>query len=349
LEADGTVWAWGANWSGQLGDGTATQRLLPVMVVGIQGVAMISAGSNHSAALRRDETVWAWGNGGNGQMGNGSASSKYSPVRVRNLTDIIRISTSGSHTLALKRDGTIWSWGANGHGQLGIGEVNSRKTTPSQVIGITNATDISAGGNHSMALLEDGTVRAWGLNSSGQLGEGIWGSPRMIPVIVSSLTNVKCIGTGFGHSLAFKEDWALWVWGLNSSGQLGDGTTINRNTPIEIMQFSFGTPSLSIGSTYTIDLRAEDADPTLFSGTKTITYDPVKLQLIDFAMQVPGQRFTASGAIPGTGLNILSHTSGEIRFTASPPVVPVGNVWTGTVTVLRFEVLQTGVPVVQIS
>ena len=114
LKNDGTVWAWGLNSSGQLGDGTTTDSYTPVQVSGLTGVRAISAGFvSHAVALKNDGTVWAWGSNGYGQLGDGTTTDSYTPVQVSDLTGITAISAGESHTVALKNDGTVWAWGCN--------------------------------------------------------------------------------------------------------------------------------------------------------------------------------------------------------------------------------------------
>ena len=173
LKNDGTVWAWGLNSSGQLGDGTTTDSYTPVQVSGLTGVTSIAVGFvSHAVALKNDGTVWAWGSNSYGQLGDGTTTDSYAPVPVSGLTGVTAISAGESHTVALRNDGTVWAWGSNYYFQLGDG-TNTNRNTPVQVIGLrTDGIAISAGGSHTVALKNHGTVWAWGLNFSGQLGDG---------------------------------------------------------------------------------------------------------------------------------------------------------------------------------
>ena len=132
LKSDGTVWTWGANGNGQLGDGTTTERKTPVQVSGLSSVTAIAAGSSHTIALKSDGTVWTWGANGSGQLGDGTNTERTTPVQVSGLSGVTAISGGESHTITLKSDGTVWTWGANASGQLGDGTYTSR-TTPLQV------------------------------------------------------------------------------------------------------------------------------------------------------------------------------------------------------------------------
>ena len=169
LKNDGTVWAWGNNDYGQLGDGTKTDSNVPVQVSGLSDVAAITAGGYHCIALKSDSTVWTWGWNAYGQLGDGSTANSVTPVRSTRLSSISAITGGGYHSLALKSDGVIWAWGRNNYGQLGDGTTNDR-TTQVQVVKLSKIAFIAGGKTHSVALKSDGTVWAWGYNVFGQLG-----------------------------------------------------------------------------------------------------------------------------------------------------------------------------------
>ncbi|TLZ71770.1 MAG: RCC1 repeat-containing protein, partial [Methanobacteriota archaeon] len=178
LKSDGTVWAWGANSAGQLGNGSFTGSNTPVQTSGINGVTAIAGGQLHSLALKSDGTVWAWGFNLDGQLGNGTNTTTYpygldTPVQVLGLTGVIAIAGGGAHSLALKSDGTVWAWGQNNKGQLGNGSFTG-SNTPVQTSGISGVTAIAGGVSHSLALKSDGTVWAWGYNGGGELGNGTY-------------------------------------------------------------------------------------------------------------------------------------------------------------------------------
>ena len=247
IAADDTVWAWGLNSSGQLGDNTSVSKINPVQVLSsdgvtpLSGVTAIAAGGTFSLALRNDGTVWAWGNNTNGQLGNNTLVASSTPVQVvvsggSALTGIKAIAAGGSHALALKDDGTnIYAWGYNKFGQLGDGTVISSNVAVN-VITTGVVTAISAGLDHSLAVI-GGRVYAWGYNYYGQLGNGaalLNDAPVMTPqtvidqdeVFLSLIVDV--IATGH-HSIARATNGTIWTWGNNSYGQLGDGTTVSRS------------------------------------------------------------------------------------------------------------------------
>jgi alpha-tubulin suppressor-like RCC1 family protein len=233
LKSDGTVWAWGYNVYGQLGDGTTTQRTTPVQVSGLSGVIAIAGGGQYwTLALKSDGTVWAWGYNGNGQFGNGTTASSSVAVRQGTIYDVVGIAAGTYHSVALKADGTVWDWGANGYGQLGNGTTGT-SYVPVQAIGVSSAIAIAAGQYHTLAVKSDGTVMAWGYNANGQLGDGTI-TNRSTPVAVSGLTGVTSIAAG-NHSIATARNNGvnlIWAWGLNNSGQLGDETSVERHVPV---------------------------------------------------------------------------------------------------------------------
>ncbi len=226
LKNDGTVWAWGSNVYGQLGDGTVVDRATAVQVSRLSGITAIAGGYLHSLALKNDGTVWAWGSNVYGQLGDGTVVDKATAVQVSGLSGITAIASGYSHSLALREDGTVWAWGNNDNGQLGDG-TTMYATTAVQVSGLSRITAIAGGGLHSLALKNDGTVWAWGNNLRRQLGEGIpaYVSQYEMAVQVSGLNYITAIASGYSHSLAQLYYGDVQAWGNNEYGQLGDGTT----------------------------------------------------------------------------------------------------------------------------
>ena len=235
---NGSVWCWGENSAGQLGDGTTTRRLTPVKVEGIATATAIAAGSNHSCAVVNTETVSCWGLNGNGQLGNGVTLTSASPLAVLRLTTATNVAAGSDHNCARLTDKTVWCWGNNSSGQLGNGTTTS-SSSPVKVSDLKAADAVAAGSSHSCALLTDKTVRCWGDNSLGQLGDGMTTSSS-IPVTVLTkgdedpLTGATAVAAGRAHSCARLTTGTVRCWGYNGSGRLGDDTTKLRRTSVVV-------------------------------------------------------------------------------------------------------------------
>jgi alpha-tubulin suppressor-like RCC1 family protein len=244
----GSVWAWGINANGQLGNGSTTDSSVPVQVSNLSAVVAVSGGTFHALALKSDGTVWAWGSNLNGQLGNGTNTSTTTPVQVSNLSGISAISAGSTHSLALRFDGTVWAWGNNFDGQLGVGsDINSN--VPLQVTGLSGVTAIAAGAYDSLALKSDGTVWSWGDDQFGQLGTGTTILFSTVPVQVVQLSNATHLGSGYYQSFVVKSDTTLWGWGYNNIGQLGSGNVTNVRFPVPTIQANGATVSSTVAVT----------------------------------------------------------------------------------------------------
>ncbi len=256
-KSDGTVWAWGYNQFGQLGDGNLTDSSTPVEgfhtegTTPLTGVVAIAAGGFHTIALKSDGTIWTWGDNKSGQLGDGTTvNSSHHPVLVNNPGGVLFSGIAGgdAHTVALKTDGTVWAWGLNANGQLGNGTLTN-SNTPVQVVGAGGAgflggvTAVAAGGFHTIALRSDRSVWTWGRNANGQLGNAT-NNESHVPVQVAgaggvgALAGVHGIAGGYEHTAALMDDGTVWAWGSNNLGQLGVGPSVtDRNYPGKILGF----------------------------------------------------------------------------------------------------------------
>ena len=283
LRSDGTVWAWGNNWFGQLGNGTVTSTSAAVRVTGLTGVIQVSAGGVHSLALRSDGTVWEWGDDGTAEY--------LTPVQVPGLTGVTKISAGGMFSLALRSDGTVWAWGRNQVGQLGDGTTAASRV-PVQVTGLSQVTSIAAGYDASLATRTRGitaltSVWAWGGNSKGQLGDGTF-TNHLTPGQVTGIDTpfVASISAGYRFAVVLATDGSAWGWGADESGQLDNAPTSNPVTrPVRMTGTGSGITRLSAGYDHVLALRSNgtvlawgaNSDGQLGDGGTASTSGPVQV------------------------------------------------------------------------
>jgi alpha-tubulin suppressor-like RCC1 family protein len=252
----GTVWGWGHNFYGQLGDGTTVNRSIPAQVDDLMFVKDIGAGNHTSIALKTDGTVWTWGSNEFGSLGIGATTPTTSsrPVQVTSLSGMTAVSGGTSHTMALKADGTVWTWGGNSRGELGIGVRDFvAHATPVQVPGLTNVVRIFAGDGISYAVKADGTVWGWGTTISGILGDGTQsGEPRTLPVELTALKDTVAFGLGVASTVAMKQDGTLFSHGSNFIGRLGRGIGIDGIFPVPTQIPNLLGKAVSSGYSHTL-------------------------------------------------------------------------------------------------
>ncbi|MEW6088155.1 MAG: hypothetical protein AB1498_07600 [bacterium] len=235
IKSDGTLWTWGYNNKGQLGDSTNIGKNMPARLGNDNKWVLLSAGDNHTAALKSDGTLWTWGYDSSGQLGDSSNIDKNYPVQIGNDNKWSLISAGGLYNAALKSDGTLWAWGDNTVGQLGD-STNTGKNTPVQIGNENSWILVSAGYQHTLGLKSNGTLWAWGFNYSGQLGDSTGGveTDKNYPIQIGSDKKWVSVSAGEFHSIALKSDGTLWTWGLNDYGQLGDSTNMDKNAPAQV-------------------------------------------------------------------------------------------------------------------
>ena len=244
LKNNGTLWGWGYNKYGQLGDGTNINKSLPVQIGNENNWAEISSGGCFSIGLKDDGTIWAWGDNTYGQLGNGtntfgwfgdstSMNKVYTPTQIGVENNWKKISAGGEFVLGLKTDGTIWSWGRGTEYQLGNLNVLF-SNYPEQIEDTSIWTDICSGERTSFAIKNDSTLWGWGYNIYGQLGESTHTEVYLPSQIGQENDWVKI--SADDHALGVKVNGTLWSWGRNNRGQLGNGSTINNSIPFQIGQ-----------------------------------------------------------------------------------------------------------------
>lgn len=249
---DGTVWTWGENENGQLGNGGTADSHTPLQVHGLldgKYVIAIAAGDYHSMALTDDGKVYTWGENYIGQLGDGTVDDviepygKTLPVQVQGLPSdkvVMAIAAGHRHSVAVTSDGHVWTWGWNYFGQLGWGSYNNDPhPVPAEIPDFANIQTVAGGMYHTLALTDDNKVYAWGYNDDGELGDGNSGdSITPVQVLgkggVGFLSSVTHITAGAYHNVALQSGGAIYTWGYNGEGQLGDGTDINRSTPVDV-------------------------------------------------------------------------------------------------------------------
>jgi uncharacterized repeat protein (TIGR01451 family) len=349
LKADGTVWAWGRNGYGQLGDGTRTDRSTPVQVSGLSGVVAIAAGRFHSLALTSDGSVWAWGYGRDGQLGRATQQDSWLAVQVLGVATAVSVNAGSDHSLALRSDGTVWAWGRNQFGQLGNGSerLGQSSLTAGQVPGLTGVVSIAAGGYHNHVIRADGSLWGWGYNGARQLGDGTsidrhlptlipavtdivsveagtyhglavrsdgrvvgWGnSVSHNPALVAGIGDVVSVRAGYYLNVALKRDGSVWAWGRNNEGQLGDGTFVSRSTAAPVAGLK-GASAISAGDFFAHAI----ADSTLASTEESVTQAVAAGGAVTTDTESDGA--TAFDPIETT---VISPVAGTISISETPP------------------------------
>ena len=252
LTAAGALKCWGRNHSGQLGNGLATNSAVPVDVLGLpSGVVAVSAGRDESTcAVTAAGAVKCWGRNLYGQLGNGDQLPRYQPsvVDVVGLSSgVVAVSAGEYHTCALTSGGAVKCWGANDSGQLGNGSTYKSKI-PVDVVGLSSGiVAVSAGAYHTCALTSGGAVKCWGANHNGELGDGSATDSRRPVDVVSLSSGVVTISAGRGYTCARTAAGAAKCWGFNGDGRLGDGSTTNSPTPVDVVGQSSGVAAISTG------------------------------------------------------------------------------------------------------
>lgn len=324
IKTDGSLWGWGWNLFGELGDGTTTERDAPIHI-GSMTWKQVSVSADHAVAIAADGTVWAWGSNGSGGLGDHTTTARLVPTPITTTTDWRSVQAGAYDTEALTTEGTLWAWGDNSHGQLGDGSTTNRPI-PEEIGVDTNWRSISAGGDVTAAVKTDGTLWAWGWDAYGQLGDG-----RADPIPTNTyVTAPQRVGTDTGwasvsageiHVTAIKSNGTMWSAGLNTTGELGDGSTTERHTLTRIGLADRWTAPSAGGGTHSLALSAAPLPPTTLVPSSdrdpSYTFDPVTFTAtVSSPAGVPTGTVTFSRG--ATVLAAVPVVNGIATFTTSP-------------------------------
>lgn len=240
VKKDGSVWCWGDNTLGQLGDGTVEVRTAPVKVEALAGtqIVQISGGIDHTCALTAGGDVHCWGDNAMGQLGVVDAGGKKlpgggTPRKVTGLPAVKAFSAGGKHTCAVDQAGSVWCFGENSASQLGDG-TQAERATPVQVAGLEQVVSVQNGDEHTCALGQSGGVWCWGKNNAKQIGVESAGGMAVEPVAVDALTSVVQLGVGDEHTCVLRKGNTVWCWGYNGNGCVGNGSGTDQSVPIKV-------------------------------------------------------------------------------------------------------------------
>jgi alpha-tubulin suppressor-like RCC1 family protein len=357
IDSGNNLWAWGSNWAGQLGIGTATNATLPTLVNSIYSFTEVSAGHDFTLVLKNDGTVAAFGSNTYGQLGLGDTVDRLTPVTIPGLNNIVQISAGGNHAVALDIFGNIWAWGCNQFGQLGLPS-SEYLYSDTPVLIAEETTDTAIYWRPSEGPLQ---LSRSAVNSN----SGYHTIKYTVVPEESVIANLEISGEDIHYHLNIENIKSLaygHIMGTPSSDlfkamadsrytiniqlhTIGDFSFELTLSAVEALLDSEIALDLVNNETCMFTIRADNVS-SFTNKTYKLTYNHRSLQLLDFAAQTL-QPVTTVGAVSGTSLTIISHRNGELIFTVNK-AIPGGFTWSGTLTVLRFKALATGVTFVRV-
>jgi alpha-tubulin suppressor-like RCC1 family protein len=250
IQTNGTLWAWGYNMDGQVGDGTTINKTVPTQIGMASNWKMVTAHFNNSFAVKTNGTLWGWGGNTDGQLGDGTIIGKNVPTQIGTANNWSSVSVGFAHTLAIKTNGTLWAWGSNSFGRLGNG-TNNNQLLPIQIGTDVDWVKIVACSIGSIGLKSDGTLWGWGILN------GMSSTSVSVPTQIGTATNWKDMSSTYRHAVAIKTDGTIWAWGNNGNGELGNGNNLSPSTNYTITQI--GTSNnwkfIAAGANYTMGIK----------------------------------------------------------------------------------------------
>ena len=318
ITTDGSLYMWGWNSHGQLGNGTTNDSNVPIKIM--DNVASVCLGGSHSAAITTDGSLYMWGLNNEGQLGNGTIENSSVPIKI--MDNVAYVSLGGGHSAAITTDGSLYMWGYNDYGQLSNGTTKD-SNVPIKIM--DNVASVSLGYGHSAAITTDGSLYMWGYNDNGQLGNGTTEN-SYVPIKI--MDNVVSVSLGKeGRSAAITTDGSLYMWGHNL-GQLGNGKWFDINAPVKIMD---NVASASLGEFHSAAITADDSlymwGPNTAGelGNGTTEYSHVPIKIMDNVASVSlvwyhSAAITTDGSLYTWGENNCGQLGNGAREDSKDPI-----------------------------